>query len=48
MVLRILKTIPNKDYLNLKVIKKRISCFISKSTNLDVILKLHRKFISKY
>ena len=27
----------NIDYLNLKVIRKRISCFILKSVNLDII-----------
>ena len=33
----------NIDYLNLKALRKRISYFILKSANLDIILKLHRK-----
>ncbi len=33
----------NIDYLNLEALRKRISCFILKNVNLDIILKLHRK-----
>lgn len=38
---------PNIDYLNLKALRKRISCFVLKSANLDIILKLHRKTYQK-
>ena len=41
--IRISGAMLNIDYLNLKALRKRISYFILKSVNLDIILKLHRK-----
>ena len=39
----------NIDYLNLKALRKRISCFILKSVNLDIItVKIRKSFIIFY
>ena len=47
--LRISGDMLNIDYLNLKALRKRISCFILKSVNLDIItLKIQKLSIIFY